>query len=73
MSRFIRTARVGDQRTFQVNGLPANAEYRAMAVDYLEDGEESDPEFLKRMRERGTRFSLREGEQRAVELRLLNR
>ena len=45
-----------------MTGLPPNEEYRAIAVDYLEDGEEYDQEFLKRMRERATRFSLREGE-----------
>ena len=71
-SRFIQTARTDAQGAFQVTGLPPQ-EYRVIAVDYLEDGEESDPEFLKRMRERGTRFSLREGERRAVELRLIPR
>ena len=44
--------------TFQMTGLPPNESYRAIAVDYLEDGEEMDPDFLKRMREprrRGSR------------------
>ena len=68
-SRFIRTAR-SDRGRFEVAGLPPNEEYRAVAVDYLEDGEEYDPDFLKRMRQRATRFSLREGEQIALDLRL---
>jgi hypothetical protein len=72
-SRFVRTARASEKGTFQVTGLPSNAEYRAIAVDYLEDGEETDPEFLKRMRERATRFSLSEGERRAIDLRLIQR
>ena len=72
-SRFIRTARSNSQGTFQVAALPPNQDYRVIAVDYLEEGEESDPEFLKRMRERGTRVSLREGERRSVELRLTHR
>jgi hypothetical protein len=68
-SRFIRTAR-SDRGRFEVAGLPPNEDYRAVAVDYLEDGEEYDPDFLKRMRQRATRFSLREGEQIALDLRL---
>ena len=71
-SRFIRSAR-SDRGRFEVLGLPPNEEYRAVAVDYLEDGEEYDPDFLKRMRERAARFSLREGEQVAVDLRLIQR
>jgi hypothetical protein len=59
--------------TFQITGLPPSLDYRAVAVDYLEDGEETDPEFLKRMRDRATRFSLREGERRAIDLRLIQR
>lgn len=72
-SRFIRIARTSGQGAFRIPGLPPDETYRAIAVDYLEDGEESDPEFLQRMRERATRFSLREGEQQAIELRLIQR
>jgi len=72
-SRFVRSVRASEKGTFQVTGLPANAVYRAIAVDYLEEGEETDPEFLKRMRERATRFSLSEGERRAIDLRLIQR
>jgi hypothetical protein len=71
-SRFIRTARA-DRGRFTVTGLPPNEEYRAVAVDYLEDGEEYDQDFLKQMRQRAARFSLREGEQVAVDLRLVQR
>jgi carboxypeptidase family protein len=71
-SRFIRTAR-SDRGRFEVTGLPANEEYRAVAVDFLEDGEEYDLDFLKRMRERAARFSLREGERVAIDLRLIQR
>jgi hypothetical protein len=65
--------RANDDGTYQVTGLPPSLDYRAVAVDYLEDGEETDPEFLKRMRDRAARFSLREGERRALDLRLLQR
>jgi hypothetical protein len=72
-SRFVRAVRANDAGTFQVTGLPPSLDYRAVAVDYLEDGEETDPEFLKRMRDRAARFSLREGERRALDLRLIQR
>jgi hypothetical protein len=72
-SRFVRTARAGARGTFQIPGLPPNEDYRAIAVDYLEEGEETDPDFLKRMSDRATRFSLREGEQRTLDLRLIQR
>ena len=72
-SRFVRSVRAGEKGTFQMTGLPGNADYRAIAVDYLEDGEETDPEFLKRIRERATRFSLSDGERRAIDLRLIQR
>ena len=72
-SRFVRSVRADDDGTFQVAGLPPSLDYRAVAVDYLEDGEETDSEFLKRIRDRAVRFSLREGERRAIDLRLIQR
>ena len=71
-SRFIRTAR-SDRGRFEVTALPPNEEYRVVAVDYLEDGEEYDQDFLKRMRQRATRFSVRDAEQVAIDLRLVQR
>ena len=70
-SRFVRSVRA-DRGRFELAGLPPD-EYRAVAVDYLEDGEEYDQDFLKRMLARAARFSLREGEQVAVDLRLIQR
>lgn len=71
-SRFIRSVRA-ERGRFEVIGLPPNEEYRLVALDYLEDGEEYDSDFLKRMRERAARISLREGEQVAIDLRLVQR
>ena len=72
-SRYVRGVRANDDGTFQVRGLPPALDYRAVAIDYLEEGEETDPEFLARMRDRAARFSLREGERRAIDLRLIQR
>ena len=71
-SRFVRSVRTNRGR-FEMTGLPPGEAYRAVAVDYLEDGEEYDTDFLKKMRDRATRFSLRDGEQVAIDLRLIQR
>ena len=67
-TRYVRAVRADDQGRFSVRGLPANERYYAVAVDYLEDGEEQDPQFLERLRARAMTFSLGEGEQRSVVL-----
>jgi hypothetical protein len=72
-SRYLRTVRTDDTGGFTVRGLPPNERYLAAAVDYLEDGEGSDPEFLERIRDRATSFLLADGERRAVALRLIRR
>ena len=45
-SRFIRTARPDTSGRFEITGMPPSAEYRVLAVQGLEDGQASDPEFL---------------------------
>lgn len=72
-SRYVRSARTDEQGAFRISGLPADERYLAVAVDFLEDGEWTDPEFLERARTGATTFSLSEGERRAVDLRLVRR
>jgi hypothetical protein len=72
-SRYVKSARTDDQGAFRISGLPADERYLAVAVDFLEDGEWTDPEFLERMRTGAASFSLSEGERRAVDLRLVRR
>jgi len=43
------------------------------AVDYLEEGEWQDPEFLERLRDAATRVAVRDGETKTVGLQLLAR
>jgi hypothetical protein len=38
----------------------------AAAIDYLEDGEQDDAQFLERLRARATSFALSEGQQRSL-------
>jgi hypothetical protein len=71
--RFVRSARGSAQGNFSVRGLPPGVGYLAAAVSHLEEGEAEDPEFLSSLRERATSVSLREGETKTIELRLIER
>jgi protocatechuate 3,4-dioxygenase beta subunit len=68
-SRFIQSARPDQQGRFTIRSLPPG-KYVAIAVDYLEPGNERDPDLLQEWRPRGTAFTLSQGETRAIELRL---
>jgi hypothetical protein len=67
-SRYVRSARANEKGQFRITGLPPNERYFAVAVDFLEEGEEQDPQFLERLRSRAMTLSLREGEQRSIYL-----
>jgi hypothetical protein len=70
MSRHVAMARPDQQGAFQAKNLPPGR-YMAVAVEALEDGQETDPEFLERLRSLATAFSLGEGEQRSVSLKIV--
>jgi hypothetical protein len=67
-TRYVRTARADNRGRFQIVGLPPDQRYLALALDYIEDGEEQDPEFLERIRERATSFSLSAGGRQSLQL-----
>lgn len=67
-TRYVRVIPTDDRGRFQIAGLPPGERYLALAVDYLEDGEEQDPQFLDQLRSRATSFSLRDGERRSLQL-----
>jgi hypothetical protein len=68
-SRFVRTTRPGADGTFSISGLPAGS-YRAIARDFIEDGEWEDRKFLEEVRAGGVRFSLSEGGSETISLKL---
>ena len=72
-SRYVRAARADQEGLFKIRGLPPEDRYLAVAVDYLEEGEGGDPQFLGDITERATRVSLGEGEVKAVDLKLITR
>ena len=66
------TAARPDQRgQFHVEGL-RSGRYFAIALDYLEDGEEQDPEALKEWARIATSFTLADGEKRSLDLKLVS-
>ena len=72
-SRRVRMVRVDQNGVFRASGVPPGERYLALAVDYLEQGEFQDPLFLERMKGRGAAFSLNEGENKTLDLTLVER
>jgi hypothetical protein len=70
---YVLLVRTDADGRYRLPGVPPGVRYRAVAVSYLEPDEETDPAFLKSMRNAGTTFEVREGEQRQLDLLLLQR
>jgi len=68
-SRYARPGGPDQDGRFKISGLPAG-EYFLVAVDRIEPGEATDPEFLERIRAKATAFSLSEGETKSIDLKL---
>ena len=68
-TRYQGTGRPDQDGRFKISGLPPG-EYYLIAVDRLEPGQSSDPEFLESIRNRATSLSLDEGEAKTVAVRL---
>ena len=68
-TRFVRAARPDQEGRFSIQGLPP-ARYLAVALDFLEAGEETDPEALERLQRLGTRLTLGDAESKTVDLKV---
>jgi beta-lactamase regulating signal transducer with metallopeptidase domain len=68
-SRFVRAARPRQDGRFEIEELPP-ADYLAVAVDSLPRNAWRDPAVLERLWPLATRFQLREGERRTLQLKL---
>jgi hypothetical protein len=66
-SRTVRSARPDQHGEFSITGLPAG-KYLIAAVDYVQDGQWYDPEFLADLRPRAERLSLAEAESKRIDL-----
>jgi len=68
-NRWLNSARADQQGQFKITGLPPG-DYLAIAVDYVEQGEWRDPEWLARAARSATRFTLDEGATKTLTLKL---
>ena len=68
-TRFVRTAKPDQSGKFEIKGLPPE-DYLVVALEYLESGEEADPEVLERLRAHATRVTLAEGEVKTLPLKV---
>lgn len=72
-SRYVRSARPDQQGLFKIRALPPHDRYLAVAVDYLEQGEETDPDLLDSLKGQASVFRLRPGDTATVSLKLVQR
>lgn len=72
-SRYVRSARPDQQGLFKIRALPPHDRYLAVAVDYLEQGEETDAELLASLKGQAAAFRLRPGDTATVSLKLVAR
>jgi Carboxypeptidase regulatory-like domain len=66
-SRTVRAARPDQKGEFSIKGLPPG-KYLIAALDYVQDGQWYDPEFLAELRPRAERLSLAEAENKRIDL-----
>lgn len=67
--RWTESARPDQQGKFKITGLPAGG-YLAIAVEYVAEGEWTDPEWLARAAKKATAFTLDEGVSKTLDLKL---
>lgn len=68
-NRWLESARADQQGQFRVTGLPAGS-YNAIALEYVDEGEWRDPDWLARAAKTATKFTLTEGGTRTLSLTL---
>jgi protocatechuate 3,4-dioxygenase beta subunit len=69
MTRWVTGTRPDQEGRFKVQNLPPGS-YQAVAVEYVPQGEWGDPDLLERLRDKGKRFTLGEGGNEVLDLKL---
>ena len=69
-SRYLNSGRPDQDGKYKLLSLPPG-DYYAIALDYVEQGTSTDPEFLERVKERATEFSMTEAETKTLDLKLV--
>jgi hypothetical protein len=70
-SRYIQTAKPDQDGRFKVSGLPPGDYHAAASTGIRQAGEAGDPDILRQIRDRATRFSLGEGETKIIDLKVI--
>lgn len=68
-TRYRSQGRPDQEGRFRIRALPAGR-YYAVALENIDPGDAGDPDFLDRIRTKGTMFSLNDGETKALDLKL---
>ncbi|HVL68168.1 MAG TPA: carboxypeptidase-like regulatory domain-containing protein [Vicinamibacterales bacterium] len=68
-TRFVRVARPDQTGRFTIRGVVPGS-YLAVALEYLEPGEEGNPEFLESVRSLGAAVRVADGEKKQITLKL---
>jgi hypothetical protein len=69
-SRYTNFGRPDQDGRYKSVNLPPG-DYYAIALDYVEQGANTDPEFLDRIKDRATEFSMTDGESKTLDLKLV--
>jgi hypothetical protein len=67
--RYVSLGRPDQDGRFKMSGL-APGDYYVVALDKIEPGQQSDPEFLDVIRAKATAVTIREGETRTIDLKI---
>jgi Carboxypeptidase regulatory-like domain len=70
LSRYMRSLRPDTNGKYNTKSMPPGDDYLVIAVQNLEPGQSTDPDFLNRAREEAHPFTLNEGEFKAVDIKL---
>ena len=70
-SRYVKVGRPDQTGRFVIRGVPGHS-YFAIALEYIEPGEETNPEFLERLRNLATTVRVADGEKKALTLKLVS-
>ena len=71
--RRLRSTQIDSRGRYRILGLPPGEKYLAIAVGDLDEGQETDPEFLQQLQAAGSAFDLRADEKRILDLKVLER
>ena len=72
-SRYVQVTRTDADGAFRLRALPPDSRYRVVALNYLDEDEQWDPEFPERVRAAAATVSIADGERKAIDLTLTAR